>query len=70
MGSYLLTAAKLVEEAPSLDDFRARWIVPRRRRELLEHLPEGERSAALVQQLDAINALPAALLRRAFSGQL
>ncbi len=49
-------AAKLVEEAPSLDDFRARWIVPRLRRELLEHLPDGVRSASLVQQLDDMAA--------------
>lgn len=47
-------AAKLVEEAPSLDTFRARWIVPRDRRELLARLPDGARSAALVQQLEAM----------------
>jgi type I restriction enzyme R subunit len=47
-------AARLVEEAPSLDAFRARWIVPHERRELLQHLPDGARSAALVQQLEAM----------------
>lgn len=41
-------------EAPSLDAFRARWIVPHERRELLQHLPDGARSAALVQQLEAM----------------
>ncbi len=47
-------AAKLVEEAPSLDAFRARWVVPLERRELLAGLPDGARSAALVQQLEAM----------------
>jgi type I restriction enzyme R subunit len=45
-------AAKLVEEAPSLDAFRARWIAPAERRELLARLPDGGRSAALVRALE------------------
>lgn len=45
-------AAKLVEEAPTLDAFRVRWITPPDRRELLGHLPDGGRSALLVQQLE------------------
>ena len=48
-------AAKLVEEAPTLDDFRARWIAPARRRELLERLPDGGRSALLVRALEDMN---------------
>jgi type I restriction enzyme, R subunit len=47
-------AAKLVEEAPTLDAFRAHWIVPRERREMMGHLPEGGRSALLVQSLEGM----------------
>jgi type I restriction enzyme, R subunit len=45
-------AARLVEEAPTLEEFRNRWIVPTQRRELLRHLPDAGRSALLVQQLE------------------
>ena len=45
-------AAKLVEEAPTLSTFRAHWIVPRERREMLGRLPDGGRSALLVQSLE------------------
>jgi type I restriction enzyme R subunit len=45
-------AAKLVEEAPTLDAFRAHWIVPRERKEMLGRLPDGGRSALLVQNLE------------------
>jgi type I restriction enzyme R subunit len=45
-------AARLVEEAPTLEEFRNRWIVPTQRRELLRHLPDAGQSALLVQQLE------------------
>jgi type I restriction enzyme R subunit len=45
-------AAKLVEEAPTLEQFRARWITPQDRREMLGQLPDGGRSAFLVRALD------------------
>jgi len=45
-------AARLVEEAPTLDDFRFRWIVPPERRELLGRLPDAGRSAFLVRALE------------------
>ena len=45
-------AAKLVEEAPTLDTFRSRWVVPLERKEMLGHLPDAGRSALLVRQLD------------------
>lgn len=45
-------AARLVEEAPTLDNFRACWIDPPKRREMLGRLPDAGRSALLVQQLD------------------
>jgi type I restriction enzyme R subunit len=32
-------AAKLVEEAPTLDDFRAKWVAPQERRTLIGQLP-------------------------------
>ncbi len=48
-------AAKLVEEAPTLEAFRKLWVVPSERRELLGELPDGGRSALLVQQLEAMN---------------
>jgi type I restriction enzyme R subunit len=44
-------AAKLVEEAPTLEQFRARWITPHDRREMLGQLPDGGRSALLVRAL-------------------
>jgi type I restriction enzyme R subunit len=45
-------AAKLVEEAPTLEAFRARWITPPDRREMLAQLPDGGRSALLVRALE------------------
>jgi type I restriction enzyme R subunit len=45
-------AAKLVEEAPTLEVFRTRWITPRDRREMLGRLPDGGRSAFLVRALE------------------
>jgi type I restriction enzyme R subunit len=48
-------AAKLIEEAPNLEAFRKLWVVPSERRELLGELPDGGRSALLVQQLEAMN---------------
>jgi type I restriction enzyme R subunit len=45
-------AAKLVEEAPTLERFRTRWIAPMERNALLGNLPDGSRSALLVQQLE------------------
>ena len=45
-------AAKLVEEAPTLEQFRARWITPQDRREMLSQLPDGGRSAFLIRALE------------------
>jgi type I restriction enzyme R subunit len=45
-------AAKLVEEAPTLEAFRARWITPQDRREMLAQLPDGDRSALLVRAIE------------------
>ena len=44
-------AARLVEAAPTLEEFRRRWILPAARRELLARLPEGGRSALLIRAL-------------------
>jgi len=49
-------AARLVEEAPTLENFRARWIEPSQRREMLGRLPDAGRSALLVQRLEAMDA--------------
>ncbi len=49
-------AAKVTERARTLDSFRALWIVPAKRHELLERLPEGGRSALLVQRLEHMDA--------------
>jgi type I restriction enzyme R subunit len=43
---------KLVEEAPTLDTFRSRWIVPPERKELLGRLPDAGRSAILIRSLE------------------
>jgi type I restriction enzyme R subunit len=45
-------SARLKEEAPTLDDFRDRWIRPEERHALLAELPNGARSAELVQALN------------------
>jgi len=45
-------AAKLVEEAPSLEIFRGRWIAPTERRALLASLPDGGRAPVLVRALE------------------
>jgi type I restriction enzyme R subunit len=45
-------AARLVEEAKTLDEFRRRWIAPQERREMLGHLPDAGRSAMLVRALE------------------
>jgi type I restriction enzyme R subunit len=50
-----LLARRLVEEVPSLEDFRARWIVPPQRRAMLGRLPDGGRSALLVRALAEMN---------------
>lgn len=47
-------AAKLVEEAATLDRFRARWITPQDRREMLGKLPDGGRSAFLIRALEGM----------------
>ncbi len=45
-------AASLVEEAPTVDAFRARWISPGERGIMLGKLPDEGRSAILVRELD------------------
>ena len=45
-------AAKLVAEAPTLEEFRARWVVPSDRRDMLGQMPDGGRSVILVQRLE------------------
>ncbi|MFQ5898167.1 MAG: DEAD/DEAH box helicase family protein [Candidatus Methylomirabilia bacterium] len=45
-------AARLVEEAPTLETFRSRWITPPDRRQLLGCLPDAGRSALLVRALE------------------
>ncbi len=49
-------AEQLVQEAPTLDAFRQRWITPPLRHEMLEHLPEKGRSASLVRELEGMRA--------------
>jgi type I restriction enzyme, R subunit len=48
-------AAKLVEEAPTLEEFRRHWITPRERHEMLGRLPDAGRSAALVRALEEMS---------------
>ncbi|OGG49002.1 MAG: hypothetical protein A3F84_14290 [Candidatus Handelsmanbacteria bacterium RIFCSPLOWO2_12_FULL_64_10] len=45
-------AAKLIEEAPTLEVFRSRWIAPPERKELLGRLPDAGRSPLLVRALE------------------
>ncbi|MBM3946941.1 MAG: restriction endonuclease subunit R, partial [SAR202 cluster bacterium] len=48
-------AARLVEEAPTLERFRERWVTPRERKEMLGGLPDAGRSPLLVQALEDMN---------------
>ena len=45
-------AERLVAEVPTLEGFRARWIAPPERRDLLGRLPDAGRSALLVRALE------------------
>jgi type I restriction enzyme R subunit len=49
-------AAKLVEEAPTLDEFRSRWIVPAERSELIAQMPDAGRSVIIVQRVEDMSA--------------
>jgi len=49
-------AAKLLGEAPTLQEFRSHWVVQSERRELLAALPEAGRSAELIRQLEQMEA--------------
>lgn len=49
-------ASALVEDIPALDDFRATWIEPPQRRELLNRLPDEGRSPLIVQRLAQMEA--------------
>jgi len=44
--------AKLIEEAPSLDVFRTRWVTPSDRQQMLGTMPEGGRAVMLVRDLE------------------
>ena len=48
-------AAKLVEEAPTPENFRSRWVVPSERKTMLGQLPDGGRSAFLVRSLEGMD---------------
>jgi type I restriction enzyme R subunit len=47
-------AARVVAEAPTLAEFRQRWVAPAERHTLLTSLPDGGRSADLVRTLDGL----------------
>lgn len=51
-----LVARALLEEAPTPDALRARWVDPKARRDLLLGLPQEGQSAELVQRLDELQA--------------
>ncbi len=48
-------AARLVEEAPTLEEFRRQWITPPARQELLLRLPDGGRAPLLVRALEQMD---------------
>jgi len=48
-------AAKLVQEAPTIDTFRTRWVSPPERKEMLAQLPDAGRSPLLVRQLEGMS---------------
>ena len=45
-------AAKLVEDIPALDNFRATWIDPEQRQEMITHLPDGGRAPLIIRDLE------------------
>jgi len=45
-------AEKLVEEVPSIEDLRKRWVIPYKRQKLLVTLPGGENAVRLIRELD------------------
>ncbi len=45
-------AARLVEEAPTLDAFRAKWVAPQERRVLIGQMPDAGRTVLLVRDLE------------------
>ncbi|MDP1854250.1 MAG: DEAD/DEAH box helicase family protein [Candidatus Omnitrophota bacterium] len=45
-------AEKLVEEAPTIDDLRNKWVVPDNRIKLLHKFPGGEGSIRLIRELE------------------
>jgi len=49
-------AARLVEEAPTLDSFRAKWVAPQERRTLIGEMPDAGRSVMLVRDLEEMQA--------------
>jgi len=49
-------AQRLVEVAPSLEQFRSLWVVPVERRALIDRLPDSGRSAGLVRDLEEMSA--------------
>ncbi|MBA7560165.1 hypothetical protein ES708_01786 [subsurface metagenome] len=49
-------AAKLVEEAPTLEVFRECWTVPPERRELMGKMPDAGRSPLLIRELEDMGA--------------
>jgi len=45
-------AARLVAEAPTLDQLRALWIAPTQRRSLMQRLPDAGRSASVIRAVE------------------
>jgi type I restriction enzyme, R subunit len=48
-------AAKLVEYASTLEEFRGHWITPPERHALLAELPDGGRAASVVRAIEEMN---------------
>ena len=47
-------AARLIEQAPTLESFRERWVAPDERRRLLQSLPGGSQSARVVREIEGL----------------
>ncbi len=48
-------AERVLAEAATLEEFRARWVDPAERRALMARLPDGGRAPALVRQLEELD---------------
>ena len=48
-------ASSLLEEIPSVDEFREAWIVPQKREVIIGHMPDGGRAPIVIKELNEMS---------------